>query len=88
MPLIVLSSGASVDSEKVRQAEYYPRGSLRSDAYLNGLLIRHEKDFLVIRLTDGVAHVRGGDAAKDALALERAGIKVYHRPISVALRAS
>ena len=64
MSSIILSTGTSVQSEKVRQAEYYPRGSLRSDAYLNGLLIRHEKDFLFIRLTDGVAHVRGSAAAK------------------------
>jgi hypothetical protein len=76
-----------VQSENVHYAEFCPAGSLRNDAYLNGLLIMHQKDFLFIRLSDGIAHVRGGGAAQDADALEKLGAKVYRRPMP-ALRAS
>ena len=85
---LLLSTGVTVESESVRHAEYYPRGSLRNDAYLNGLLMRHERAFLFIRLLDGIAHVRGPGAATDANKLEHAGVRVYRRPMPIGLRAS
>jgi hypothetical protein len=66
MAELVLSGGVTVQSEKVRHAEYYPRGSLMNDGFINGLLIKREKDFLFIRLSDGIAHIRGNGAAEGA----------------------
>jgi hypothetical protein len=87
MPQLVLSTGVKLQSESVRMAAYYPAGSLRNDGVINGLLIRHKENFLVIRLADSVEHVRGTGAVTDADALERAGVKVHRRPLPV-LRAS
>jgi hypothetical protein len=87
MAQLVLSNGVTVQSENIRHAEYYPQGSLRTDSFLNGLLIRREQHFLFIRLLDGNAHVKGTGAAQDAAALERVGVNVYRRPVPV-IRAS
>lgn len=86
MSQIVLSTGVSVQSENVRHAEYYPRASLRSNAYINRGLTRHDKDFLFIRLCDGIQHVRGDGAGTDAANLEQAGVTVYRRPMPVVSR--
>ena len=88
MPELVLSGGLIVQSEKVRYAEYYPCGSLRTDSFINGLPIQHEQDFLFIRLSDDIVRVRGHSAERDANALEDAGVRVYRRPKPFALTAS
>jgi hypothetical protein len=89
MPILTLSTGNRVLSEHVQRAEYYPRGSLRSDPLFNILLSgqnsvleTHEDDFLYIRTENGGgARIRGRGAAKDASVLEQAGVYVYRRPV-------
>ena len=81
MPILTLSTGNRLLSEHVQRAEYYSRGSLRSDALFNILLSghdaeTHEEDFLYIRTVNGAAHIRGSGAAKDATVLEKAGVRV------------
>jgi hypothetical protein len=88
MPELVLSNGFTIQPEHVRHAEYYPSGSLRSDGFISGVPIHHKQDFLFIRLSAGIAHVRGCGAERDATALEAAGVRVYRRPIPRALRPS
>jgi hypothetical protein len=87
MPMLTLSTGNRVLSEQIQRAEYYKRGSLRSDALFNSLLPEHEaapethqEDFLYIQTINGAARIRGSGAAKDATALEQAGVKVYRPP--------
>jgi hypothetical protein len=80
MPELVLSGGFIVQSEKVKYAEYYPCGSLRSDSFVKGFPIQHEQDFLFIRLSDDTVRVRGHRAEGDANVLEQAGVRVYRRP--------
>ena len=79
MPELVLSGGLMVQSEKVRYAEYYPCGSLRTESFINGLPNQHEQDFLFIRLSDDIVRVRGHSAERDANALEKVGVRVYRR---------
>jgi len=88
MPTLTLSTGLRLQSEHVQRAEYYPRGSVRSNGLLNALLSANnavlptfEQDFLYIRTANGPAHVRGSDAALDATTLEQAGVRVYRRPL-------
>ena len=88
MPQVILSNGVTVQSENIRHAEFYPRGSLRSDGFISGLLIHHTQDFLFIRLSDGNTHIRGNGAGEDANALERAGVRMYRRPMPITRRAS
>jgi hypothetical protein len=91
MPILTLSTGNRLLSERVQRAEYYPRDSLRSDALFNSLLSEydaaletHEEDFLYIRTINGAAHIRGNGATKDATVLEQAGVYVYRRPKATA----
>jgi hypothetical protein len=93
--LIALSTGTTLQSEHVQQAEYYSRGSLPSNALLYALSARrkaeleiHEQSFLYIRTIEGSVHVRGKGAAGDATALEEAGVRVYRSPIAAALADS
>jgi hypothetical protein len=85
--MLTLSTGNTVLSEQIQRAEYYKRGSLRSDALFNTLLPEHEaapethqEDILYIRTINGAARIRGSGAAKDATALEQAGVTVYRPP--------
>jgi hypothetical protein len=87
MPVLTLSAGFSLLSEHVEWAEYYPSGSLRSSALLNGVMAghvgaaaRHEQDLLYIRTANGAEHVRGSDATEDIIVLEKAGVQVYRSP--------
>jgi hypothetical protein len=87
MPMLTLSTGDRVLSEQIQRAEYFKRGSPRCDALFNTLLPEHEaapethqEDFLYIRTMNGAARIRGSYAAKDATALEEAGVKVYRSP--------
>ncbi|MFL6353651.1 MAG: hypothetical protein ACJ74Z_17625 [Bryobacteraceae bacterium] len=87
MSAVTLSTGFTVLSEHVQMAAYYPSGSLRVSALLNGvlaghvgILATHEQDFLFVRTVDGAARVRGRGAAHDATALEQAGVRVYRSP--------
>jgi hypothetical protein len=87
VPAVTLSTGFRLLPEHVQMAAYYPSGSLRSSALLNGLMAghvgvsaTHEQDFLYVRTLDGAARVRGTSAAQDAIALEEAGVRVYRSP--------
>ena len=91
MPILTLSTGNRLLSEQIQRAEYYPRGSLRSDALFTSLLSRHndelethEEDFLHIQTVNGAAHIRGSGAEKDATILEGAGVYVYRQPKATA----
>jgi hypothetical protein len=88
VPAVTLSTGLRLLPEHVQMAAYYPSGSLRSSALLNGLMAghvgvsaTHEQDFLYVRTTiDGAARARGSSAAQGAAALEEAGVHVYRSP--------
>jgi hypothetical protein len=87
VPAVTLSTGLKLLPEHVQMAAYYPSGSLRSSALLNGLMAghvgvsaTHEQDFLYVRTIDGAARVRGTGAAQDATVLEEAGVRVYRSP--------
>ncbi len=87
MPTFILSTGVTLQSEHVQRAAYYPRGSRRSDALIyamsagrTGSLRAHEQNFLYVCTINGAVHVCGRDAAKDAIALEEAGVQVYRSP--------
>jgi hypothetical protein len=91
MPRVTLSTGVTLQSEHVQRAAYYPSGSLRSDAIIyafsaerNGALETHEQNLLYVGTIDGAVHVRGSDAARDAKALEEAGVRVYRCPMAAA----
>jgi hypothetical protein len=91
MPILTLSTGNKLVTEYVKRAEYYPSGSVRSGALVNTLLsgnnaasATHEEDFLYLLTLTGETHVRGRVAAKDATALEQAGVYVYRRPRATA----
>jgi hypothetical protein len=95
MPRVTLSAGLSLLSEHIEWAEYYPSGSLRSSAVLNGVMAghvgataRHEQDLLYIRTANGAEHVRRSDATQDIIVLEKAGIQVHRSPKLTALRNS
>jgi hypothetical protein len=95
MPILTLSAGFSLLSERVEWAEYYPSGSLRRSALLNGVMAGHvgvsarqEQDLLYIRTANGVEHVRRGDATQDITVLEKAGVQVHRSPKVTALRNS
>jgi len=47
-----LSVGGILCTPEIVGAEYYPKGSLRSDALLNGGGERHEVDFLFVNVKD------------------------------------
>jgi hypothetical protein len=87
MSAVTLSTGFRLLPEHVQMAAYYPSGSLRSSALLNGLMAghvglsaTHEQDFLYVRTVEGAARVRGMGAAQGAIALEEAGVRVYRSP--------
>src|SRR3954470_4107321 len=87
MPALTLSTGVKLLCEQVQRVEFYPRGSYRVSALVyaisegrNGALDTNEKDFLCVHTINGKIHVRGSGAAKDAIALEEAGIQVYRGP--------
>jgi hypothetical protein len=95
MPRVTLSAGFSLLSEHVEWAEYYPSGSLRSSALLNGVMaghlgasVRNEQDLLYIRTANGAEHVRRSDATQDIIVLENAGVQVHRSPKVSALRNS
>jgi hypothetical protein len=87
MSALRLSTGFMLLPEDVQMAAYYPSGSLRNSALLNGLMAghvgvsaKHEQDFLYVRTIDGAARVSGNGAAHDATVLEEAGVRVYRSP--------
>jgi len=89
MPALTLSTGVRLRSEDVERADFYARGSVRSDDLLNVLLSGHdaalatrEQDFLHVRTVNNVVHVTGSGAIQDATALEEAGVCVYRRPLA------
>jgi hypothetical protein len=74
-------------TELFYHADAHAQYGLRSDAIFNSLLPEHEavpethqEDLLYIRTMDGAARICGSGAAKDAIALEQAGVKVYRPP--------
>lgn len=88
MPAFTLSTGITLLSEQIEQADYYPRGSLRNDVALSGRTAQFERDFLFIRTVEGPLLVRGDSAARDANALEDCGVRVYRRPMATASHTS
>ena len=75
-----LSVGGILCTPEIVGAEYYPKGSLRSDALLNGGGERHEVDFLFVNVKDQPLRISGEEARRDADILEAAGVRVYRQP--------
>ena len=80
MPALTLSTGVTFRTEGIRGAEYYPCGALLKKASVSAVWVQREQDFLYIRTSSGSVHVRGNGAARDATALEEAGVRVDRRP--------
>jgi hypothetical protein len=80
MPAVQLSTGIVIRSENVEKAEYYPKNAL--DAYgcqFGGPEMR-DCPFLFIQTRDGAERIQGESAARDATALEQAGVRVLRHP--------
>ena len=88
MATLKLSTGIEIQSQHIQQVEYYPSGSLWISAVVNGSTALRDQDFLYIRATTGTTRIIGRGAAQDADAIERAGVRVYRRPMPAVLRAS
>jgi hypothetical protein len=76
---VCLSAGGLLSLETIVGAEYYPKGSLRSDALLRGSGERHEADLLFVNVRKRPLRITGEDAGRDADVLEAAGVRVYRR---------
>lgn len=76
-----LSSGSIVSVQAIIGAEYYPKGSLRSDALLRGCGEHHQTDFLFVNMRDKPLRIAGESALRDTDLLEAAGVPVYRRPL-------
>ena len=77
MPVLRLSTGIRLLSEQVKRAEYYPRGSLRSRAFIHDASAHPEQDFLYVGTVNSATYVCGGAAVQDVIALEDVGVRVY-----------
>jgi hypothetical protein len=85
MAVLKLSTGIEMQSDQIRQVEYYPGGSLWISCGFTALADQH---FLYIRTATGTVRVMGHGAAQDADTIEQAGVRVYRRRMPSVLHDS